>query len=160
MGTQFATVEEIKTRIRAIADLLPQVKFLEPQPPTPPTDAQLWAVIVEDGEANRQKMTLGPAPLYRETREYVIWLFLERLPRNFSPLQEEAAVERAGAHVTVLPAHFALYPRLHLASDGGIVAATSGMKDEGVKVVPLWSTETYTAIRYRLPVITYMQAGV
>lgn len=156
MARQDATVDEIKIRIRAIAELLSDIKTVEPQPPSAPDASGLWAIMVEDGEADRGKLTLSR---FWERREFVVWLFIELLPRNYTPAQEDAAVEAAAAYMRRLPAHFALYPRLQLSGDGGIVARAEPMRDDGVKIVPLRDKFTYSAIRYLLPVTTYFTAG-
>lgn len=151
-GRQDASVSEIKTRIRAIAALLSQIKTIEPVAPIAPEASGLWAVMVDDGQADRGKLSLTK---FWERREFVVWLFVELLPRNFTEAQENAAADAATAYLRTLPAHFALYPRLELSGDGGIVAIAEPMKDDGVKIVPLRDKYTYSAIRYLLPVTTY-----
>lgn len=144
-----ATTTQLRERIEAILADIDGITSVITDIDCPLSDASLPAVLVTVGPATRAQTNRDKLLV---TRTFQIGLLVRRVCDDSSS-EQRAAVEAAEAIIDVIPDHFATQSRRLALNDRGLAWDLGQMADDGIELRP-WLDETYSAVTYRLPVLT------
>lgn len=151
------TSKQVRERIEAILDAVPQIATVITDEDTVLTDAQLPAAIVMTRGATRTKEGTG---LYRTVRTFEIGVLIKRL-QEWTAEEQREQMTAAEDFLEVLPDAFARLDRLALNRQPlAGVHAVSLMSDAGLETREFGSFNTYNvgnvyyAVTYSLEVTT------